>query len=54
MGIKRRHKAGQIRDLQFTAMDENFFTRYQLAIAQLDAEARNCQIASDSAHRKSA
>ncbi|KZR92371.1 hypothetical protein MITS9509_01358 [Synechococcus sp. MIT S9509] len=45
MGIKRRHKAGRIREDQYEWPDDSArFTRYQLALAALDQAERNCQV----------
>ena len=48
MGIKRKHKAGQIREVEFYSVHDNFCTRYQQALTAIDNATLELQAFSDS------
>ena len=43
MGIKRKHKAGRIREQEFAAMADDHLTRYQQAMDKLSPSVREMQ-----------
>jgi hypothetical protein len=47
MGIKRKHKKGQIRDVEFIPSSDNCYSRYQQALSAIDSATRESQPFSD-------
>ncbi len=52
MGIKRKHKAGQIREVEFFSVHDDFCTRYQKALSAIDNATRELQAFSDANNGK--